>query len=84
MSAPGPPHPVQVLDPFLDSELGAELDEQLGLQLGEPGLPAAHRPRRVAPPSEKSAGVMLTSLPSGRRLMKVSSRDRMHERGTAN
>src|SRR2546422_11270762 len=34
--------PVEVLDPFLLREALAHLDEQLGLQLGEPRQPTAH------------------------------------------
>ena len=35
-------HPVEILDAFLLRQLGTDLDEQLGLQLGEPRQPAAH------------------------------------------
>src|SRR5437879_12444934 len=37
------PDPSEIGDPFLAGELGADLDEELGLQLGEPRAPAAHR-----------------------------------------
>src|ERR1043166_5479942 len=39
--------PVEVLDPLLRREPVPELNEQLGLQLGEPRQPAAHRAREV-------------------------------------
>src|SRR5437879_12620282 len=40
-------HPIEVFDPLLGGEPLADLDEQLGLQLGEPRQPAAHRTRQV-------------------------------------
>src|SRR2546428_8588648 len=39
--------PVEVPDPLLLGEARADLDEQLGLELGEPPQPAAHRARPV-------------------------------------
>src|SRR5918995_3532012 len=48
-------HPARVIHALLGGQLGADLAEQLGLQLGEPGDPTAHRP----------AGVMLGQAVSG-------------------
>src|SRR4030095_1906588 len=39
--------PVEILDAFFLGQLGTDLDEQLGLQLGEPWEPAAHPARQV-------------------------------------
>src|SRR5205809_5306194 len=39
--------PVKVRDLLLGGEFRADLDEKLGLQLGEPRVPAAHRARQV-------------------------------------
>src|SRR2546429_7379099 len=41
------PDPIRVADPFLAGELGADLDEDLGLKLREPRAPAAHSARQV-------------------------------------
>ena len=39
--------PVEILDAFLLSQLGTDLDEEFGLQFGEPRKPAAHAARQV-------------------------------------